>query len=301
VDKMALSNDIRMLADSAGIDVLGFSDASEFSGYILLHSRRRTPERSLPGARSIIVAGIYIGGLVLPSWENPSFGRTSRLFLSGYFADVVKPLEPIVSFLQREGYKAILCESSGNEGSILPLKLAAVRAGLGWQGKHSLLISKKFGTFLALGGILTDADLEHNTKKEPDRYIDCEKCLQACPVAALETVYVLNKERCLSYLLQTEQIPQEVQSVVKNRVLDCEICQQACPWNARHIKKPMETEMTRTFKRNISAWEDFFLLSNLADLTEPDYRKILWPLNAGIPFAVFRRNVLAALEGAKHG
>ena len=299
LDKTALSNDIRKLADSTGIDVLGFSDASEFSGYILRHSRRRDPERSLPGAKSIIIAGIYIGGLVLPSWDNPSFGRTSRLFLSGFFSDVVTPLEPIVSYLKRQGYKAILCESSGSEGSILPLKLAAVRAGLGWQGKHSLLISKKYGTFLALGGILTDADLEHNKEKEPDRCKNCEKCRQACQVMALESAYVLNKERCLSYLLQTEQIPEEAQPAVENRVMDCEICQQACPWNARHIKTPMERETTIAFQRKISAWEEFFSLSNLANLTEAEYREVLGDLNTSIPYAVFYRNVLSAVERSK--
>jgi len=70
--------------------------------------------------------------------------------------------------------------------------LAAIRAGLGWQGKHSLLISKKFGTFLALGGIITDADLEHNTIEESDRCRNCDKCQTACPLAALDPPYVLN-------------------------------------------------------------------------------------------------------------
>ena len=81
----------------------------------------------------------------------------------------MKPIGPIAAFLRDEGYRAIVCESSTSEGSILPLKLAAMRADLGWQGKHSLLISKKYGTFLALVGILTNAELEHNTEEEPDR------------------------------------------------------------------------------------------------------------------------------------
>jgi epoxyqueuosine reductase len=179
-EKMAetlLSEEIRGLAESIGIDALGFAEASEFRGYALSHSRRRNPKLSLPDAKTIIVAGIYIGGLTLPAWANPWYGRTSRLYLSGFFLDVVKPLEPIVAFLREKGYQAIVCESSTSEGSILPLKLAAIRAGLGWQGKHSLLVSKKYGTFLALGGIVTNADLEHNKEEEPNR---CGKCEQSC-------------------------------------------------------------------------------------------------------------------------
>ncbi len=87
--------------------------------------------------------------MILPAWKNPRYGRTSRLYLSEFFFDVVKPLEPIAELLKKEGFQSVICDGSTNEGSILPLKLAAVRAGLGWQGKHSLLVSKKNGTFLA--------------------------------------------------------------------------------------------------------------------------------------------------------
>ena len=140
VDKIILSDNIKEIAESNGIDVLGFATASEFSGYALSHSIRRDPKLSLSDAETIIVAGIYIGGITLPAWSNPWYGRTSRLYLSGYFFDVIEPLEPIVSYLRDEGYKAIICNSSTSEGSIIPLKLAAIRAGLGWQGKHSLLV-----------------------------------------------------------------------------------------------------------------------------------------------------------------
>ena len=149
--KKILSEKIRDLADSSGIDALGFTEASEFTDYALCHSKRRNPRLSLPNAKTIIVAGIYIGGLTLPAWTNPSCGRTSRLFLSGFFLDVVTPLEPIAALLRQEGYRAMICESSEAEGSILPLKLAEIRAGLGWQGKHSLLISKTGGPYRASG------------------------------------------------------------------------------------------------------------------------------------------------------
>ena len=119
--KDLLSEKIRNLADSIGINALGFAQASEFSDYALKNSKRRDPKLSLPNAKTIIVAGIYIGAVTLPNWANSWYGRTSRLYLSEFFLDVVKPLEPIVDFLKNEGYQAIVCEGSKKEGSILPL------------------------------------------------------------------------------------------------------------------------------------------------------------------------------------
>jgi epoxyqueuosine reductase QueG len=292
-----VSQKIRSLADSMGIDALGFADASEFSKYALRQSNRRDPQLSLSGAKAIIVAGIYIGGVTLPSWGNPWYGRTSRLYLSEFFLDVVKPIEPITEFLKKEGYQAIVCEG----GSVLPLKLAAIRAGLGWQGKHSLLISKKYGTFLALGGIITDADLQHNTKNEPNYCGNCDKCQKACPLGALDQPYVLNRKKCMSNLLQAEKLPKKVQNVMENRIVDCEICQQACPWNIKHLDNPLITKMTESFQNRIDVWEKVFFLPDLVKLSEKDYIEKLGHLKTGIPYNIFHRNVKVALERAKKG
>ena len=143
MDGKGLSEEIRNIADGSMIDVVGFADASEFSNYTLKESKRRNPRLTMPNAKSIVVAGIYIGGTTMPEWENAWYGRTSRLYISGFFLDIVKPLKSIADFLIKKKYQAHICDDSMDDGSILPLKLAAVRAGLGWQGKHSLLISKK--------------------------------------------------------------------------------------------------------------------------------------------------------------
>jgi len=300
MEKDSLSEKIRNLADSLGIDALGFAEASKFEDYALKNSKRRNPKLSLPDAKTIIVAGIYIGAVTLPNWTNPWYGRTSRLYLSEFFLDVVKPLEPIIAFLKNEGYQAIGCESSTKEGSILPLKLAAVRAGLGWQGKHSLLISKKYGTFLALGGIITNADIEHDTIEEPNRCHKCDKCQKACLLAALDQPYVLNVKKCMSYLLQNENLPKKIQIVMENRIGDCEICQQACPWNRKHLDNPLVTNMTVSFQKKIEDWENLFYLPDLVDLSEEGYREKLGHLNTGIPYNTFHRNILIAMERAKN-
>ena len=296
MSKNNIQEKIRKLAEYHGIDMLGFADASEFKDYLLIKSKRRDPKLSLSDAKAIFIVGIYIGGLVLPSWDKSNFGRTSRLFLSGFFNDVTQQIEPISTLLKNEGYTALICEDSKSGGSIIPLKLAAIRAGIGWQGKNSLLISRKYGTFLALGGIITNANLDPSDKEETNRCKNCRKCQEACPLKALENAYILNKDRCLSYILQIDNIPEEAKTVSENRIIDCEICQQVCPWNATHIKKPLNTRMTLTFQRKVTAWEEFFILTKLSKLTELDYKKTLSHLNTGIPYSIFYRNILMAME-----
>ncbi len=296
-----LSEKIREIAKASGIDVLGFASAEPFDKYAIANSRRRDPKLSLPEAKTIIVAGIYIGGVTLPVWNDPQYGRTSRLFLSGFFLDMVDPLEPVARQLKDAGYQALICKGYSAEESILPLKLAAQRAGLGRQGKRSLLISKKYGTFLALGGILTTADIEHNTLSEPDRCRNCTECQQACPVGALDNAYALDMKKCMSFHLQVDGLPAEVKAAMGNRVADCEICQEACPWNRKHLNKPLPTALTADFKTEIERWKDIFYLPNLMGLTEDGYHDVFGRLKTDIAFKHFHRNVKVAWEHARRG
>lgn len=296
---LTLSDDLRSLARSCGLDALGFAPADEFTGYRLTGHPRRDPRLTLASAESIIVAGVYIGGLTLPQWSDHRYGRTSRLYLSGFFLDVAEPLQPIVDHLTDQGFRAVICNTAVEGGSILPLKLAGVRAGLGWQGKHSLLISKEFGTFLALGGIITDADLDWATEQEPNRCGKCEECREACPVGALERPHLLEVGRCVSYRLSVEDLPEEVKAAMENRVGDCEICQEVCPWNLKHLKQPLMTSMTGRFREMIDDWGDEFELTNLSRMTEGRYRELFGPLKTGIPFEIFQRNVGLALARAE--
>lgn len=82
--------------------MLGFAEAYPFTDYALADSRRKDPKLSLSGAKTVIVAGIYIGGLTLPAWENARYGKTSRLYLSEFFLDILKPLEPVAELLKKE-------------------------------------------------------------------------------------------------------------------------------------------------------------------------------------------------------
>ena len=289
-----LTAKIRELAEKNGIDILEFGDASEFGNYSP-DSARRNPASSLNDAKSIIVAGIYIGGLSLPFWNDQHYGRTSRLYMSGYFLDAAKPLIPIASFLKDQGYEAMICDGSENATSVLPLKLAAVRCGLGWQGKNSLLVTKKFGSYLALGGIITNAFLESNSGQEPDYCGKCNKCTAACPMSALDKPYTLNRQRCLSYQLQVPELSDEGSLISENRVADCEICQDVCPWNQKHLEHPIQTKLTISFQEQADKLRNFYRLTDLENLSEVEYKLESQRLHTDIPFANFKRNVKIAL------
>jgi len=285
---------IRDLALTSGIDTLGITHAEPFLNYRISDSIRCDPSVTVPHAKSIIVAGIYIGGLTLPVWTDMNYGRTSRLFQSGFFLDIIKPLLPIKEYLDRQGYKTLICDSADTKSSVIPLKLAAIRAGLGWQGKQSLLLTKTYGTFLALGGLITDADLDHHRGEEKNRCKTCTKCQDACPGNALTKDHVLDKDKCISYQLQTESlIPNTIQD---NQIMDCEICQDICPWNRKHIKHPLQTHTGELFKQKEQQWSTFFELSHLKDLTEKEYGQVIGKLGTSIPYSIFMRNVRICLN-----
>jgi len=111
-------------------------------------------------------------------------------------------------------------------------KPLAAAAGLGWQGKHSNLVAREFGSWLFLGAIFTTAELSTNLP-ERDHCGTCRACLDACPTQAFPAPYQLDARRCISYLTieLKEQIPLEFRSSIGNRIYGCDDCLAVCPWN----------------------------------------------------------------------
>jgi epoxyqueuosine reductase len=108
----------------------------------------------------------------------------------------------------------------------------AIRSGLGWRGKNSLLINQAFGSWLFLGEIYTDLELAPD-KPQPNQCGACNKCIKACPTKAIIAPYQIDARRCLAYLTieHKSEIPAELRALIGSCIYGCDICQNACPWN----------------------------------------------------------------------
>ncbi len=113
----------------------------------------------------------------------------------------------------------------------------AVKAGLGWVGKHSLLINRKHGSFFFIAELITNLEVEGAVTEAPNYCGKCTKCVDACPTGALLGDGLVNAGRCISYLTIENKgdIPREFAGMTGKRIFGCDICQEVCPWNRRPI------------------------------------------------------------------
>ena len=223
--------------------------------------RRTDPRNVLPGARSIIVAGLNY-------WQPQpkGRGRIARYALGeDYHYVLLEKLEMLARDIST-GPES-LAKVYVDTGPVLEKPLAE-RAGLGWQGKSTMLINTKLGPWLLLGEIITTLELPPD-QPERDHCGTCSRCITACPTGAITAPYQMDARRCIAYLTieLKGSIPEELRPLIGDRVYGCDECLEVCPWNrfaqttreARFLAPPVEEgrdqlhallEMTqREFKR----------------------------------------------------
>lgn len=194
--------------------------------------RRASPDRLWPEARTAILCGLNYGPERDPS---PELGLADRGYLSVYarhrdYHDVLKGrLKELAGWIAarfRAQVKVFV------DTAPLLEKPLAQQAGLGWQGKHTNLVSRGFGSWLFLGEILTDLELPADPP-ERDRCGSCRRCLEVCPTGAFPAPYRLDARRCVSYLTIEHKgpIPRELRPLLGNRIYGCDDCLAVCPWN----------------------------------------------------------------------
>lgn len=147
-----------------------------------------------------------------------------------------KRLKKLILWLEQKSGQVNIAKAFSDSSPILE-KALAVQAGLGWFGKNTLLIHRRFGTFTLISGVLTSLEIEGvKTESRLPRCGSCTKCLDACPTQAFTSPYVLDGKKCLSYHLieSKEPIPQEIADKNPGYVFGCDICQDVCPHNVRN-------------------------------------------------------------------
>lgn len=252
-DPRTASVAIRERALELGFELVGIAPAAppEHAGYFLTWlergnagemaylerpdtvKRRLDPREVLPGARAIVCVAM--------NYNDPDDGPTdtpSRPVISRYargadyhavFEERLEDLAQTLSGILRGTARAL---SYVDYGPVLE-RDHAQRAGLGWIGKNTMLIHPRIGSYLFLGEIITDVDLEPDEAFLPDHCGTCVRCIVACPTGAIRESRELDARLCISYLTIELRgpIPRELRPLIGNRVFGCDICQEVCPWN----------------------------------------------------------------------
>jgi epoxyqueuosine reductase len=195
---------------------------------------RCDPEQLFPGAKTAILFATYYKQERLP-FENKKGLIASYARGRDYHHVHRKRLKKLIQWLEMRTGQTNIAKGFSDSTPILE-KALAVQAGLGWFGKNTLLIHRRFGTFTLLSGLLTS--LEFGIPVTPlrlPRCGSCTRCLDACPTQALVSPYHLDATKCLSYhLIESKQeIPLDIQERNPGYVFGCDVCQDVCPHNAR--------------------------------------------------------------------
>jgi epoxyqueuosine reductase len=193
---------------------------------------RTDPRKLFPGARSVIV--------VAKNYYTPSkhtgdsdTGKVSRYAWGDDYHEVVgSGLRSLLSWIKAEiaGVEGKVCVD------IQPMmdKAWAARAGLGWIGKHTNLITPEYGSWVFVGELLLNVDLEYDNQTIEDHCGSCTMCIEACPTQAISEPYVVDSNRCISYAtieLRDAEMQPEVREHLEGWLYGCDICQDVCPWN----------------------------------------------------------------------
>jgi epoxyqueuosine reductase len=255
---------------------------------------RRVDPRALMGeARSVVMLGLNYGpdGDPLAPLRRPDAGAISVYARHRDYHDVLKgKLKQLAAFLVSAARPDEADVKVFVDTAPLLEKPLAARAGIGWQGKHTNLVSREFGSWLFLGAIVTDLDLPPDPP-EADHCGQCRACLDACPTRAFPAPYQLDARRCISYLTIEHKgpIPRALRSAIGNRIYGCDDCLAVCPWN-KFASAGRETKL--------AARADLIAppLADLARLDEASFRALF----AGGPIKRvgrerFLRNVMIAI------
>ena len=194
--------------------------------------KRVSPRAIFPEARSVVVVAL---NYYTPQQheQNSATGKVSRYAWGDDYHDVVSgKLRALLSWIQEQDPHAAgkVCVD------IQPVmdKAWAVRAGLGWLGKHTNVITQEYGSWVFIGELLLNLELDYDDERVEDHCGTCTLCIDACPTEAITEPYVVDSNKCISYAtieLRAPELPAEIQNNLSGWMYGCDVCQDVCPWN----------------------------------------------------------------------
>jgi epoxyqueuosine reductase len=235
------TEDVQRLAAELGLDAVGVTRAEAYVETERHIRERRArglfgrmrftmarpevschPERLLDGARSVVSAALCY---YAPEPDRPrGHGRLPRYIWHDRYADLREKLDALGRSLG--GAHRVLVDANQHVD-----REAAVRSGVGFYGKNTMVLTRRHGSWVVLGTLVTTAELEPTPRLEPGCG-SCTRCIDACPTGALDEPGVLDATRCLSYWTQApEPVPEAYRAEIGAQAYGCDICQDVCPWN----------------------------------------------------------------------
>jgi len=259
---VTLTERIKSRATDLGFDLIGVAPAGHAMradayaqwteaglagemAYMTRDPRRRQDVRHfMPEARSVVVVGLSHYTFDLPDEikRDPSRGLIARYAWGLDYHDVMTPrLRELLAFIRAEARREIQAKVYVDTGPVLERDFAE-QAGLGFTGKNTCLIHPRTGSWLFLGEIILDLELDYDAPVTSIGCGSCTRCLIACPTDAFVAPYVLDARRCISYLTieLKGNIPRELRPLLGNRIFGCDDCQDVCPWPRRFARQTTE-------------------------------------------------------------
>jgi len=245
----AALDDVARWAAAAGLDAHGVTDAAPFDEARMRIDERKAaglhagmyftygkPERStdpthlLDGARSIVVGALLYRRDRVEQMPGGPRAAVARYVWEPYYDQLHDRLEVVAAELRSIGAAAVVVLDDNR----MVDRAAAYRAGLGWFGKNTNLLSDDLGSWFVLGSVVTDAVIEPANTPMADGCRSCNRCQVACPTGALDTAGVLDARRCLAWLVQAAgTFPPQFREALGDRIYGCDDCQAVCPPNVR--------------------------------------------------------------------
>jgi epoxyqueuosine reductase len=206
--------------------------AGEMTYLARTRAERVEPARLLPGARSVVAVALSYKP---PEDPEPGPWAPVARYARGrdYHAVMLPRLRALAAYLDEAAGPGTRSRPAVDTSAVLERDLAA-RAGLGWIGKNTNLLTPELGSYVLLGVVLTTAALEVDAE-QPDRCGTCTACLEACPTGAFVAPWTLDARRCLSYLTIEHRgdIAPELAGALRDWAFGCDVCQEVCPWNRK--------------------------------------------------------------------